>query len=218
MNKRKIIFLILFFFCFIDLLEAKYIDLGTHGKTYKIVEPDFMKELKSAVKKYFSNNFSIEKIREQIKKEVYQQSIGKTNLSFAKKNKKYSYLNSYTFQQNIINPMGRIIFHRGETIVINNKKPFYLCFLKGNIPELKNEVAFFDKIMKKISPYEKCTYLIAGISVFKLSKIVPNHDFYPVKSFYEKRFKVKHYPSLVELKGKYINVYEFGIEQFKHKE
>lgn len=210
-------FLFFLSFFLISSLQAKYIDLGTHGKTYKIVEPDFMKELKTSVKKYFAN-FSLEQIREQIKQQVYAQSIGKTELPFAKKNDKHTYLNSYTFQQNIINPTGRIVFHKGETIVINNRIPFYLCFIKGNIPELKNEVAFFDKIMNKLSPQSQCTYLVAGISVLKLSKMIPNHDFYPVRAFYEKRFKVKRYPSLVEAKGKYINVYEFGIEQFKHKE
>jgi len=214
---KRIGFIFVFLFLLFLPLEAKYVDLGTEGKTYPIAEPDFFQELKEAFKKYESH-MSLKKLKEEIKEKIYEHSIGHTDLGYAQKDRKYSYLNVYVLKQDIINPMGRIIYHKGERIIINNKVPIYLCFIKGNIPELKNEVSFFDKIMKKIGKNKKCTYLVAGISVFKLSKIIPNHDFYPVIPFYEKRFKVKHYPSLVELKGRRINVYEFGIEQFKHKE
>ena len=214
---KKLFIFFVFLFMTQNILYAKYIDLGTCGKTYKIIEPDFMQELKKAAKEYFSK-ISTDEIKKQIKKEIYKQSVGISNLPFARKNAKKTYLNSYTFQQDITNPMGRVIVHKGQTIVIKNKTPLYLCFLKGNMPELKNEVMFFDKIIKKVAPNTECTYLVAGVSVFDVSKAIPNHDFYPVREFYEKRFKVKKYPSLVELKGDKINVYEFGIEQFKHKE
>lgn len=211
---KKISLFFSFFIFFFLPLKAKYIDLGVQGKTYPIAEPDFFQELKQAFKEYQSHT-SIEEVKKQLKEKIYQHSIGKTKLGFAKKNKKYVYPNVYELKQDIVNPMGRVIYHKGERIVINNKIPIYLCFLKGNIPELKNEVEFFDKIMKKINKNNECTYLVADISVFKLSKIIPDHDFYPVSPLYEKRFKIKHYPSLVELKGKKITVYEFGIEQFK---
>ena len=209
---KKIAFLLFF----TVLIWGKYIDLGTYGKTYKILEPNFLKEVKEGVEKLYKE-YPPERIRAMIKKQIEEQSVGHTSLPFSRKTTFNKYLNTYILQNNIYNPLGRIIHHRGEKMIIQNRIFVYMCYLAGNEPELKNEVTFFDKLLKKLDPNGQCTYIVAGESVFKLEKEMPQHTFYPARPFYEKRFHIKSYPTLTILKNQYIFNYTFSIEDFKHK-
>ena len=210
---RYVLFLVVLLNTF---LFAKYVDLGTYGKTYKINEPDFIMEMKTESKK-FLNSISISKIKEKIKESVEEQSITNSSLPYSKGLTFHRYLNIYTLKQNIYNPLGRLIYKKGAKLTINNPVTMYTCFIAGNIPELKNEVVFFDKLVNGLSPNARCLYFVSGISVLKLGKIIDTHTFYPTQKIYESRLKIKSYPTLSILKKQYIFNYTFSINKFKHK-
>ena len=199
-----------------SFLFGKYIDLGTYGKTYKINEPDFIMEMKTEAKKYFSS-INMSKIKEKIKESMERESITNSSLPYSKKLTFHRYLNIYTLKQNIYNPLGRVVYSKGTKITINNPVTMYTCFIAGNIPELKNEVVFFDKLVNGLSPNARCLYFVSGTSVLKLGKIISSHIFYPTQKIYETRLKIKSYPTLSILRKQYIFNYTFSIDKFKHK-
>lgn len=203
----------------LDIPKTKeYIDLGTEGNLYPIVEPNFINQLKTGIKS-FEKNITKKTLKQRMLSYVNKKAVGYTMLPFCQKANKRVSLNTYKIPTDIYNPLGRLIQKAGSKVVVNNKIPFALCYLAGNDMQIDNEIKFYQTISTKLG-LNKCTFIIAGKNVLELDKRYKSQglEFYPTNSGYEDTFNIKCYPSMVYLKDKQRFNFETQIGYFSHKE
>lgn len=194
-----------------------FTDFGVHGKLYENKEPDIKKMIEKEVKEYEAK-MNPDEIHEIIKKEVKKQSKGKTKLQFCKEDRQNKGPNYQTLEMDITNPVGRVYKKKGEKVLLRSEKPLDVCFIDATyLPEMKNQIAYFDKTVKELSGKEaECIYMVSGHSVLDIHKLYPNKEFYPTRATYEERFDVQCYPTLIHIEDDMKYDYEISIDYFKH--
>lgn len=197
--------------------KRTYIDLGTEGHTYKIVEKSFLLVIKNAVAKE-QKKLTPKKVKEMVVDQIRKQATGHTQLPLCQKSERSVEENYYILNQNIYNPAGRLFRKKGYKYIVHNKRPLDICFIDGtNKKELFNQIHFYDKVVKKLSgPNAKCIYMIANRNVLQLDKKFYPRMFYPTGRGYEKNFQVSCYPTLVHLQNDKRYKFELPIEDFQN--
>jgi hypothetical protein len=208
----------LYIFILSASLSAKYIDLGISGNLYEIKEDNILIEMRKELKD-LSKKINNEKLKTYIKEDIYKQSVGHSKLPFCLKDKKTVELNSFKLQEAIINPLGRVIKKKGDSITIKNPIPLDLIFVDGsNLIELKNQIDYFDEMSKTLSGSTVNTdYFVMNRSVIELNKKYQPRMFFPSRESYEKHFKINCYPTWIHLEGDKRYKFEVSIEKFKHR-
>lgn len=195
-----------------NLLFAEAVNLGVSGNLYEIPEENFKITIEKAVDELDLNET---KIKETVLNGVKEQAFGTTNLPFGKKVEAYESDNYQIIGKDIFNPLGRLIYKKGDKVLMKTYSPLDLCFVDGsNLVSLKNQIEYFDKVVKKKSNTE-CTYMVSNRSVLELNKEYYPRLFYPARPAYERRFLIKSIPSYVHIEGSKKLVYSFPIDMFK---
>jgi len=174
------------------LKDKHYIDFGIVGKLYDIKEKNFLldyEENKQKLKRYLSKKY----IRKQLLKTIQKIADFKTNKQLCLKDMTIGPEIDYVkVPVDIINPLGRIIYKKGEVIPskIPNGQTLDLCFIggKGNKITTINQINFFAK------KYPKCIFLVSDFNVLELRKFFPSLEIYPSSLEQENRFNIKCYP------------------------
>jgi len=192
--------------------KIKIKDFGIDGHMYDIVEENMMQTIRDK-----ADNFQItkEKMRAILKREMKKQSVGTTELPFGKEKKEYSEKNYQILNQDVVNPLGRVIKKKGDKVLLNTPKSLDICFIDGADPVLlKNQIKYFDKLVTKTNGL-RCVYMVSNKSVLDLNKEYYPRLFYPSKSIYEQRFMIKSIPTYIHIEKDRKYFYSYPIEMFK---
>jgi len=196
------------------LINKNYIDFGIAGKLYDIKEKNFLVEYeneKHKLIKYLSRDY----IKKQLMKTIKKISNFQTNKPLCIRDQKIGPLVDYVkVPTNIVNPLGRIIFKKGEKIPskIPNGKTLDLCFINGNGNKITtiNEINFF----KKQNP--NCVFLVSDYNVMKLRDMFPSLEIYPSSQKQEERFELKCYPVHIHFYNDKKIYYYYNYNRFKN--
>jgi len=197
-------------------IEAKagpYYDFGVCGKEYEITEPDFYQMIIEGAQDYVKK-MDREEIKKQLEKEVAKKAKFITNKAFCSKNYQGEWYNDYyTYKMNVYNPLGRLIFKKGEKrLVPPIPERRNICFVDGrNKIELFNQISFFNK-----KNNHNCLFIVSNYDVRKLWEKYPGEDFYPGNDYIMKRFNVKCLPAEINMYQSQNRENYFSIEQFKN--
>jgi len=197
-------------------IEAKagpYYDFGVCGKQYDITEPDMYEIIIKGVQEFQSKE-NLEKLKEQVKEIVKKKATFKTDKQYCSRTYEYPWHDDiYTYKEDIKNPFGRIIKHKGEkSLVPAIQGERALCFVDGkNWKSLINQVKFMQK-----ETNGKCIYIVQNRDVRDLWKKFNGYDFYPGSENILERFKVECLPAIIKMKGSQNKEIFYSIEQFKN--
>lgn len=192
--------------------KKDFIFLGKKGKTYPIKEKDFY----SFIQEETSSFLKREKIdlKKEVIKNVKKLSLYNTKFLFCEKNlSKPPKQDYFVLPVNIVNPFGRVVYKKGTKILVSLPKgrTADLCFVAGNRATVFNQI----QTLKKL--YPACLFLVADVSVFDVRQKFPNIAVYPSSAYYEKRFRIRCYPTVVHLKGGTIQHREYAYSAFLHQ-
>lgn len=193
--------------------QNSYIDLGKIGKTYPIKEENINLFMQKEIAKYLKENKK--EIKKEIEKNIKKLSLYNTKFLFCEKNYESPLKNDYyELPADVINPFGRVVYKKGTKIqaFLPASKTLDICFVSGNRATVDNQLRYFS------TQYPQCLFLVAGVSVLDLRKRYPNLLLYPSSSYYEKRFGLRCYPTVVRLKGGKIKHIEASYAQFAHRD
>lgn len=196
-----------------------YKDFGTEGHLYEIKEKDIMKEIEKEVKDYQAK-MNPDEMKRQIEREINKQAFYSSKLPLCEKDSTEKMPNYQYYQQDIINPAGRVIKKAGDSFIYRSPKQWNVCFINAkNKIEMINQINYYDKLVKEISGgNEECVYMISDRNVLELNKEFEPRSFYPSTEAYEKRFGVKCYPAMIHIEDDMKYNYEMSMEHFKHSE
>jgi len=193
---------------------SPYYDFGTNGKTYPILEKDILEEIRDGLA-----NLKLDKvkIKADLIKAVEKMANYKTELPLCLSGVDYneeedvSYLHS-----DMRDRKGKLLKKSGSpiTVPLPPGTDFSLCFISG-----KNYVSGLNQIMalgKASKMTKKCMYLVSDRDVRDYRKSFPKLDIYPSSKAQEDRFKVKCYPSKVDLYNTKRHLTQYNYSQFNN--
>jgi len=129
---------------------AYAVDLGVHGKTYTIREPDFLVEIQAiAQRKVDSGEWQrLENAARERGRQYFERPPPVAGLRTVGQARTRRFDPSVTLSQDIVGSDGRIIFPAGTTVNPADIKPFpgALLYLSG---EDKRQVALAERLIKK---------------------------------------------------------------------
>ena len=185
--------------------QAKTLNLGVYGKTYKFREKDLLAVIKNKAKKV---NWQAVIKRSHIKRQVenYQPYNQEVQLPTALHTKVFEPSMYYTLKFNIKNAKGQIIYPKGFRYKITNyiKLPNVLVVING---DSKKQVEWF-KHSKYYNNIDVMLMMTKG-NYYKLDKKLMIPTYFYMKAL-QKRFKLKAVPSVIWQKGTTIYVKQYG--------
>jgi hypothetical protein len=187
-------------------------DLGKEGVTYDIKEEDFLKYLESEAKKIDQTE-----IKKEITDGIYKASKFKTSLPVCLNKEAFIDKDTFTFDTNVYTPSGRLWKAKGTkmNVPMQGNAMLNLCYVDGSdLTILDNQIDFFKSATASTGG---CLYLISNRSVFELYEKYKDLQIFPSSEFYENRFKVDCYPTLIHLVKDDSYTYKFNISEFNHK-
>jgi len=201
----------------ITYTQAKFVDLGKEGATYDISEPNFMTELEDGVME-LQKTLTRDKITKKIKKEIMKQSVGHSELPQCSANHNNVEPNYFILKTDIYNPEGRLYKQKGDSLIVENKVGFDICFIDAtNKKEALKQIKYYDEVVKTLSgPNAECTYMVKDRTVLELDKEFYPRMFYPTGAGYEEVFNVSCYPTLIHLQDDKRYRFEVHMGYFKH--
>jgi len=185
----------------ITLLSAVE-NLGTNGSTYSIKEPNFQIEMSAGITKLQnSKEFSKEGIKKKIVEKINAQSRFDSSLPLCQETRTRKLLNNVSVPEDIHNPAGRLVYRKGDLVLVKNPVEVSMAFLSATNPYLliKN-MNEFKTFSKNTMPGGK-TALITGADIRNLKSKELLSFIYPSSREMEKAFNVRCYPTFVRLKG-----------------
>lgn len=201
MNCKFVILIILLVLFTVNAQATAIKNLGVVGETYPIVEPDILVELK---KQAFQKQPTREEILQRIK--TYQPH-NIQRLPRAKKNRTFQVDMTYTFEKDVVDGNGKIIYPRGYTfnpldyfslpggmVVIDGADPEQLNWFKGS--------QYFENHQARL--------LLTGGYAYDLVEQFKRPVFYLTDTI-AKRLQLVVLPSVVVQQGKKLQVREVYI-------
>lgn len=190
---------------------GEYVDFGSFGKEYQIKEKNIMKEIEEKAKAF---SFDSKEVQDTIKKQVVEAAFEKTDKPLCLKDKKMAPEIDYaTISEDIYNPLGRLIYSKGQKIKapIKAGQKLDLCFVDSRIlPVGQNQINTF------LKEYPECTFLVANKNVLLLRKIYPDLKIFPTSQVQEDRFGVECYPATIHMEGETKEITYHSYDKFKN--
>ncbi len=190
---------------------GEFIDLGTHGKEYKILENDILEEINRETKKF---SFDSKEVQNTVQKQVIEAAFETTEKPLCVKDNYLKPEIDYAFiPEDIYNPVGRKIYSKGDKIKAPLKagQILDLCFIDSRIMEVgKNQINTF------IKKYPTCTFLVANKNVLALRQSYPDLKIYPTNKSQENRFGVDCYPAVVHMENETKEIFYHSYDKFKN--
>lgn len=211
---KLIIFGLLFFNLYagipVKVVPGPYVDFGEEGKVYEILEPDINDYM---YKKIANFKFDKEEIRNELIKGVDKLAKFEPNeAKICMQSKIYDWENNYfEIQNDFYNPLGRLIYKKGEKILspsVPTQKN--ICLIEGKILlEAKNQMDYFLNIDKD------CVFLVSNRDVREIQSIYPDAKLYPGNEMIFKRFHIEYTSGIISFKDTKIRKEYISIEKFK---
>lgn len=190
---------------------TEYIDLGTHGKEYKILENDILVEIETEAKKF---SFNSKEVQDTVKKQVIEAAFETTEKPLCVKDiHKMPEIDYASIPENIYNPVGRKIYSKGDKIKapLKGGQILDLCFIDSRIIEVgKNQINSF------IKTNPECTFLVANKNVLSLREIYPSLKIFPTSKSQEDRFNVDCYPAIIHMENDTKETFYHSYDKFKN--
>ena len=181
-------------------------EVGTFGKVYKIVEPDFIDEMEQRAANLDASAFPTTKEMEDKVKNYQPDNLVK--LPRAKKDSAFLVDPTYTLEFDIPDGKGGVIYPKGFTFnpLDYETMTVMIVVIDGSDPE---QVQWFLN-----SPYSESLQvrlLLSGGNHWEVSKKLRRQVFYYMR-WVEDRLHLRNVPSIVSQEGRNIRVDEIFIE------
>ena len=187
-------------------LNAAIIDLGTHGHSYKIEEPDALNEIRhKAAKTDWSKVFDKEKLGPKIK----NFKLDSRKLPRTKQDRTFSVDMTYRLERDIPDGKGGILYPAGYS------------FNPLDYMDLNNIIVVIDATdREQIEWYKKSNHaqdyrtmlLITDGNYFDLMEELDTSVYYATIKIID-RFNLQNVPAVVSQAGKYIQVEEIYVNE-----
>lgn len=190
---------------------GEFIDFGTHGKEYRILENDILEEINRETKKFA---FDSNEVKDIVQKQVIEAAFESTTKPLCVKDTYKKPEIDYAFiPEDIYNPVGRKIYSKGDKIKAPLKagQVLDLCFIDSRIIEVgKNQINTF------IKQYPNCNFLVANKNVLSLRQVYPELKIFPTNKSQEDRFNVECYPAVVHMENETKETFYHSYDKFKN--
>ena len=191
---------------------TNYVDFGVQGKEYEIKEEDFYKTIIEGAK-----NIKLDKnkLKLDLEKEVNRLAHFKTKVPYCKDSVVFdSKTEYYTFQGDYFNPMGRVIYKKGDRIKtppLPDGITKELCFIEGsNKISLANQITFFNK-----ETNDSCLFLVSNANIVDLRNKYQGYQFFPAADMFFDRYDISCLPAKVHFEKSNFQKTNYSIEEFK---
>lgn len=194
-----------------ETIEPKeYYDFGVEGHLYDIQEEDFHVKFLKEIKENIELNKNYE---EDVKENIQKLATFKSDLPLCLNDKMIEEIDYAEVPEDIINPLGRLIYKKGEKIESKLKagKEFAIFYIDG-----RNSENMHNQINKIKSNYKQSFFLVNNYDVLKLAEQYPDKEFFPSSKGQEDRFNVRCYPSKVEFFDNKRRIYNLSYDKFNN--
>lgn len=194
-----------------DIKPAPYEDFGVHGREYKIMEENILHTIMKKAKNFSLDSKDIEK---KVKDQVAEAATESTTLPLCLKTVRNPSITDYsTVREDIHNPLGRLIYKKGQKVrsMIKAGKRLDLCFIDS-----RNDIAGANQITNLSKENPTCIFLVANKDVRELRKKFPKKEIFPTSISQEQRFEVPCYPTVVNMEKDQRKNTSYSYDQFKN--
>ncbi len=204
---------VIIFFCFVSSAVAKEFGLRSH--CFPIKEESFLEMVQRKLKA-----IDLEKENEKMQKiarERIQNPLPVFGLLPATVDREFFYDPSYTLQEDIILPCGRILHKAGskvnplDHIDLDGDLFFIDGRVEGQIKWLQNELSSASSDAEGFAG----KIILVGGSVFKLQEILGRIVYFDQNGELTTKFGIKASPANVKQDGKMLKIREFNIKNME---
>lgn len=213
---KNLLILILITACYAETFRQYtsprgYVDFGVQGKTYDITEQSIYDVIIKGAKE-FEKEYPKERIKKILESEVAKKAVFKSENICKDDSVKNWETDYYTYEMDYYNPMGRVIFKKGDRVIAPKVAILrQVCFIDGgNLISAKNQIDFMQK-----QTNGQCVFAVINRDVRDLWKIYPSYEFYPSNKMLFERFGVRCAPSILSMKDEKTKKDYFSLEKFK---
>ena len=179
------------------------VNLGELGTSYDIAEPDIKAQLRQGIQ-----NLDYKQLRRQALESINAVKNVSADIPACVEERHFDMANVYTYDRDITDIKGVVLFHKGEQTAIHTKRPSSLCIVDGTTPEA------LERSIKRVIQKGPCDKtMIAGGSVDLLARYQKIGKAYPYDPLLAKTLHAHCYPVRITLKEKRIYFDEFGGAQ-----